>query len=451
MHCPSCELLLEKKLKKMDGVKDADASLNNHQVTVTYTMKRDKKDTEELNKQFAELGYTLHEELEESAEGSKLNKFLFSLVIASFVMFGFFIFIESEVFKQFSLTESSSLPAFFVLGLVAGISSCAALVGGLLMSLSKQWIDLYGGKDKDKQAMPFILFNAGRLVSFAVLGVVLGFIGSFFQISLTFTAIITLLVAGMMILLGLQMMGISYFNKFQLRVPKQFSSYISNEQNFQGKYMPFATGALTFFIPCGFTLLAQTIALSTGNPITAGAMMFLFALGTLPTLAVLSFTSLTFQKNYALAGSFNLVVGILVIFFGLYTFNSQLNVLGLPSVNDAMNAVATEEPTNEPQNTALGATIVEESGEQYQQLTMEARGFEYYPKSVELEAGIPTKLTVNNYDVLGCAKAMALTGMYDDVVFLEGPTSTAEFTPEPGSYKITCTMGMVDPVTVTVK
>ena len=43
-------------------------------------------------------------------------------------------------------------------------------------------------------------------------------------------------------------------------------------------------GALTFFLPCGFTRTVQVFALSTGRPATAAAVVALFALGTLPGL-----------------------------------------------------------------------------------------------------------------------------------------------------------------------
>ena len=40
-------------------------------------------------------------------------------------------------------------------GLIAGLSSCAALVGGIILSLSKQWLSMYG-KDESfvKKAEP---------------------------------------------------------------------------------------------------------------------------------------------------------------------------------------------------------------------------------------------------------------------------------------------------------
>ena len=47
-------------------------------------------------------------------------------------------------------------------------------------------------------------------------------------------------------------------------------------------------GVATFFLPCGFTQAVQVYALSTGSPLTAGAIMAVFAIGTAPGLLALA-------------------------------------------------------------------------------------------------------------------------------------------------------------------
>ena len=100
---------------------------------------------------------------------------------------------------------------------------------------------------------------------------------------------------------------------------------------------------------------------------------------------------------------------------------------------------------------SAGVEIVGVGKDQYQSVHIDAKGFEYFPKNITLKAGILTKLTVNNENVLGCAHAMWLGGLNDQVLYLSGPQSKAEFTPQKGRYKISCTMGMVDPIIVTVE
>lgn len=443
MHCASCEVLIEKKLSKIKGISSAKASLSNKEVTVQYNAK--KPEISKLNSQFADLGYTFSEKPVGGANIT-IQSIITGIGIAIVLFISFLILEDMNVFSRFSINKQSGIPAFFGLGVVASLSTCAALVGGLLLSLSKQWNELYGGKDEQKRIIPFAMFNVGRLISYAVLGALLGYVGSFFTVSLQSTALLIILVSILMIIIGLQMLGIKGAKTIKLTVPRFISKYISDEQNFKGKYMPFATGALTFFIPCGFTLMAQTVALATGNALTSMLMMFAFALGTLPVLAILSFSSLKFQKNIAFAGTFNLLVGLFIVAFGIFNINAQFNVLGWKNLNDVY---AKTKSVNQNSNT--GVKIIGEGKNKYQEVTMEAKGFEYYPKNITLLVNVPAKFTIKNSGVLGCAQAMYMPGLYEDVIYLSSKQSKAEFTPKKlGTYKISCTMGMVPPVTVQV-
>jgi len=57
MHCGACEVLLNKKITKLDGVKDVKASLSDSKVEITYQKGRAPK-IDYLNKNFADLGYS---------------------------------------------------------------------------------------------------------------------------------------------------------------------------------------------------------------------------------------------------------------------------------------------------------------------------------------------------------------------------------------------------------
>lgn len=445
MHCGSCEVLLQKKISKLKGVSDVKASLQDGSIEIKYH-KGHKPQVEVLNDTFYELGYSFSNNQATSVNGQTS----WAQALVFLVLFGIlYIMIEdTNVFARFTLNESSSLPAFFGLGIVASLSSCAALVGGVLLAMAKQWNELYGGVDEGKRVTPFVLFNVGRLVSFALLGGLLGVIGSFFQLSMQLSAVLIIFVSLIMGIVGLQMLGISWARRIRLAFPGFISRFAADEKNFKGKYMPFVSGALTFFLPCGFTLMAQSIALTSGSFITSSVMMSAFALGTLPVLAGISFSSFKLQKSMQFGGTFNLVAGLFILLFGFYNINSQFNVLGLPSVSDMF---AGSSSSSNQIGAKLGVTMKGEGDSQYQELTMQATEFEYFPKNITLKAGVPTKLTVLNSNVVGCAQAMWLGGLYDEVIYLNTPTSKAEFTPEKGTYKISCTMGMVPPVIVRVE
>ena len=69
-------------------------------------------------------------------------------------------------------------------------------------------------------------------------------------------------------------------------------------------------GVATFFLPCGFTQAVQVYALSTGSPLTAGAIMAVFAIGTAPGLLALA--GLTLVPRSA-RPAFVRVVGVVVL------------------------------------------------------------------------------------------------------------------------------------------
>jgi sulfite exporter TauE/SafE len=91
---------------------------------------------------------------------------------------------------------------------------------------------------------------------------------------------------------------------------------------------PLLVGIATFFLPCGFTQSMQVYALSTGSFWTGALTMLSFALGTLPVLGLLSFSSLGLHKK-AQSGVFFKAAGLIVIFFGVFNLINSLVAFGV--------------------------------------------------------------------------------------------------------------------------
>src|SRR3989339_2015823 len=343
MHCASCEILIEKKLLEIDDVKSVDASTSKGEVVVNS--ENEKPSLHKLNEMFKKENYTFSEIQNIANENQQKNKKGMNSTLVAFdialVIIVLFLFLNiSGVSGLLNVSSGSSLATFLGLGLLAGISSCAALVGGIVLSMSKQWSELYSNpSNSSKQAttsqklQPHIMFNVGRIVSYAVLGGILGMIGSKLQISFQFTSFLVIVVSFLMIALGLQMLGVKALRKFQFSLPKSMTRNIADESNFSGKYMPFAMGALTFFLPCGFTITAQGLAMASGDPLRGALIMSSFALGTAPMLLFIGLSSTKLYEKTHLAANFMKLIGILVIIFGLSTVNMQLVALGLPNTN----------------------------------------------------------------------------------------------------------------------
>jgi len=450
MHCASCEILIEKKLLEIQNVKAVEASTGNGQVVVEY--EGDRPNPERLSKIFKEENYSFSDfdapksrpqsRTEEAYTGKKSSATLVAFNIAIFIIIAFLVLDKMGVANFLSLSSTSSLFTFLGFGILAGVSSCAALVGGIVLSMSKQWNSLYSqDQSTSKKLQPHIMFNSGRLISYIVLGGVLGLIGSRLQISPRFTGYLVIAISLLMIALGLQMLGVKAFRKFQVTAPKSATRYIANENNFQAKYAPFIMGALTFFLPCGFTITAQSLALLSGNMFSGALIMGAFALGTIPVLFFIGLSSVKFSSKPHLAERFSKVAGFLVLFFALFNMSNQATVLGI-NFNPGQAQVV-----NNNQNGL--APIVD--GKQV--IKMTASGSSDSPNYFKVRAGVPVRWEITGAGSLGCNGAIISNGLFSGSIDLTpGQVSVKEFTPEtPGKYKFSCTMGMISGIMEVVK
>jgi uncharacterized protein len=439
MHCSSCEVLIEKEVKKIKGVKNTEASLPNKTLKIELAGGTDISE-KDINQRIGKHGYSISKKKPESKESKSKTT---EILLAVGIVLGFLILSErSGVGNLVNVSSTSSLPTFLAFGLIAGVSSCAALVGGLLISLTKKWNDVYIGESVAQRSVPFVLFNTGRLVSFAILGGVLGLIGNFFNLSTSFTAALVIGISALMVVLGLQMMGVEWANKVRISMPKRFAGKAMEEDKMKGKFLPLSMGALTFFFPCGFTIVAQTMALSSGSFVMGSMIMLFFAIGTLPMLAFLSFSSIKLTNNPKVTAKFNYIAGVIVILFAAYNLNSQLNVLGLKSASDLSTIFSRPERVAE-------ADIPLSDG--YQVIKMEASSKGYFPRYIQIKAGVPTRWEIEDKGTTGCTNAIIARGLINGSLPLERGMNVFEFTPnKKGVYKATCWMGMVPPVTIEV-
>ncbi len=428
-HCHACEILIEKEIKALPGIKMVEASTNNQSVKIVGKYL---PDISKLNNIFKESGYEFSNQLVTRNSQLLTPNLFVSIFISLLILCIFYILNSSGILPNISVNNSSSLGIFFAFGLVAGLSTCAALVGGLVLSLSKQWQKLYSNSDSvTTRLTPTIIFNLGRVILFALFGAILGLVGSYFRLSITTGSIITILVSVLMLALGLQMLGVKYFSRFQLSLPKSITGSIADEKNFSGKFAPFVLGGLTFFLPCGFTLTAQSLALASGSPLTAALIMGTFALGTFIPLLLIGYSSVASSTNKTTSAYFSQVAGILVIVFALFNIKSQLAVLGyeLPSTPTATAQISTVPVVN-------GVQIIK----------MDASSTGYTPDTFTIKAGLPVRWEITDRGTAGCTNAVISRTLFTGQISLvPGTTSVREFTAPttPGTYRFSCWMGMI--------
>lgn len=436
MHCASCEILIEKKLLEISEVVSANASVNTGEVILESQGQIPRP--QELTRLFASEGYVFSDRpiiaKEKSAETwSK------SLPVILLAVFGFIFLLRSGFAGFLVVNSSSSLPMLFLFGLLAGVTSCGALIGGLVLSMAKQWFRLYGEQPTLLgKLQPHLLFNVGRILTFTLMGGILGALGSRLAISPLFTSLLTMVVSFLMIFLGLQMLGFINFGLAQLILPRNLTRYVANEKNFQGRYLPFFMGAGSFFLPCGFTITAQGLALLSGNPISGALILLFFVLGTTTPLLGIGLASIKFLSGY-LALRFSRVAGVLILFFALFNLNNSLAALGLSNLSN-LSGLSSSNQTS----TNLPPLV---NGQQV--LKMNASSSGYSPNSFQVRAGQPVRWEVTDIGTSGCTNAIISNSLFSGQIDLTpGQTSVKEFTAptKPGKYRFSCWMGMISGV-----
>lgn len=442
MHCASCEILIEKRLIKQNSVVMVDAQLSKNIITVKH-QKGDIITPSFLNKMFADDGYQF------SYNAFKKSKYISAnatcalpqdntstFFIAALIIIGFLLLNKTGLTTLVSVNTNSSLPLFLVFGLLAGFSSCAALVGGIVLSVSKQWVSRYGNTDSTlTKLQPHFLFNTGRVLGFILFGAILGYVGTFFKLSPLFTASLIVLISIVMVVLGLQMLGIRSLAQFQIRLPKSLTVGLADESNFKGRLAPFFMGALTFFLPCGFTITAQTLALASGNPISGALIMGGFALGTIPGLLAVGYSSVKLHSNPNTSAKFSSIAGYLVLFLALYNINNQLTVLGLPNVSFLFATTAA---------TQVAAADLPPIVNGKQVIKMQASANGFTPNNFKIRAGVPVSWQITATANAGCASSIVANGILPDRLDLAPnvPVTKEFIASNTGNYRFSCGMGM---------
>ena len=334
MHCAACELLVETKLSKHLQVNKVTAKLNTQKVIIEGNFE-DKKDTEKLAQELTQLiqeeGYKVFVN-KPSKRKVKWEDFIYAFPIGISIVV-IFLFLQKLGLVNIINTSGGSLtyPVIFFIGIVASLSSCMAVVGGLVLSMSAT----YAKESKAGKVTSQIAFHAARIIGFFFLGGLLGLVGASFRLTSEIYFILDLLIAIVMIILAFNMMDIfPFFKNLQPRMPKFIStkayslSENSNISRFKFLITPLLIGIATFFLPCGFTQSMQLYALSSGTFLSGGMIMFIFALGTFPALGLVSFASVSLSKSKQ-SGIFFKTAGIIVLFFAAINILGALAIVGI--------------------------------------------------------------------------------------------------------------------------
>lgn len=441
MHCASCEVTIERKLKAIPGVEHVNV---NHAQGHAEVSAHTDIELHKLQDAISEDGYTVsHWEENLSDAVTATAAVSQSNTRQDYIQIGAaFLIIASAylILKQFNIVPdlgiSSGMSYGFIvlIGVVAALSTCLAVTGGLLLAVAAK----HNAQNPDLTGMqkfkPHLYFNLGRILSYTILGGAVGAVGSLFTLSPKTNGILVLIASFVMILLGLQLLNLfPSLRAFQPHMPKALAHKIHDLTDSNRKGTPMVLGASTFFLPCGFTQALQLYVLSEGDMITGALTMLAFSLGTLPALLSLgvfsSFAKGTVQKYFLK------FAGVLVVLVGFFSINNGLTLTG---VNIGL-ASDIDSPTP-----SSGENIIIEDGKQIIEMTVD--GLQYKPNRFTVYEGIPVEWKIDGSRAQGCGQVLIMPGA-DVVQYLNPDKITViNFTPQKtGNLSFNCSMGMMTP------
>lgn len=181
----------------------------------------------------------------------------------------------------------------FLMGFVGSLH-CAGMCGPLTLLLPT-----------DKRKYPAfitgrVLYNLGRIFTYALLGLIIGFIGQ--NTALFFSKSLLSVTLGILILLGVLLSGVYFQNNFLYAKINLFTSKLKTgfRNNFNRNYFvgQFFFGILNGLLPCGLVYAALAGSFIQLDELRGTLFMALFGLGTVPMMLSISLGSGWFKRKF---------------------------------------------------------------------------------------------------------------------------------------------------------
>jgi sulfite exporter TauE/SafE/copper chaperone CopZ len=420
LHCQSCKTLIETEVKNLNGINNISVNYPGGNAAIEFD--EDKISEPEIFKAINKLGYQVNDGTKKDSQPKRpwliavISLILFVAIYFLITQFGFL-----EILARLN-EKNLSYGLLFLIGLLVGFH-CVGMCGGLVVAYTTKYIKDATSK---KVMWPHLQYNLGRLISYTIIGGVLGGIGSFFGINPIFNGVIIILAGAFMILMGLSFLKQwPILEKIKIRTPQFIAKYLFSQKYKDKSRGPFVFGLLNGFMPCGPLQAIELYALSTGSVIRGALSMGVFVLGTIPVMFGFGLFISSIGQNYI-----NKIIkasGVLVIILGLLMLNRGLGNFGF----DFMPSI----PNPQPKSI--------QSDNQYQEVWMDSTSFGYQPNVLYIKKGVPVRWIIN--EVRSGCNNMILVESLGISQNLQNGENVIEFTPPDNvsEIKFSCGMKMI--------
>ena len=412
MFCPHCEATIQKALRNIPGI--ADAKADYRRATLTAQWDEQRLPQARLAEILAEEGYAL-----KARRNPAQNALQVAIFAAALVLLYLLITYTplSRIASAFPLARAGmSLGALLLLGAMTSVH-CVAMCGGINLAQSAS-----AGQKGRGVLRANLLYQAGRVLSYGITGVIVGALGGVLSVSDTFRGAIQLVAAAFMVLMALNLLGgFDWTRRLSLRLPSGLSARLAKWTQGRSSLL---IGLANGLMPCGPLQSMQLYALSAGSWWMGGLSMVAFALGTVPLM--LGFGLVGGKLNQRWRNPMRYVSAALVAVMGVSMLSSGL----------ALTGFSLSMPTRGPENIAVVA-----GDEQTVWSELDWGG---YP-IITVQAGVPVTWTLHADEekLNGCNNALVIPA-YGARQALKPGDNIITFTPEEeGIVPYACWMGMI--------
>lgn len=212
---------------------------------------------------------------------------------------------------------------FFVLlgaGLLTGLSHCLGMCGPLVGAFA-----LRRRAARQELSSSLVLFQTGRLTTYALLGLLMGSLGYMLASAIrSWQGVLSVVLGVFVILLGLSLLGVLPFQRWivSTKLAALVSGWIKHLMDSKSQLAPFGLGLANGLLPCGPVYAMALLAATGGTPLRGAMVMLIFGLGTLPAMLGVGLSSS--MLSVGLRSHLYRVAAVLVVIVGV-----QLTMRGL--------------------------------------------------------------------------------------------------------------------------
>lgn len=218
------------------------------------------------------------------------------------------------------MTASLGLPAAFMIGLL-GAGHCLAMCGGIGAAL---------GAGSTGRPGLILLFNGARIVSYSLLGALVGLLGATVGHQLPAAPWILHTLAGLLLIamglyLGRWWMGLTRLESVGAVLWRRIQPWTRRLLPVRRRRDALLLGLSWGLLPCGLVYSTLSWALASAQPVHSALLMLAFGLGTLPAVAGISFGGQAL--NVFLRNShWRRFAGALLILYGVWQLTAPLYI-----------------------------------------------------------------------------------------------------------------------------